>query len=70
MDNDRLKDVGMTGVGGVSGVDLLYMAAEGVMRDGFDFYDAKLIFYGVFTLVAGFFAWKKQAVPASEGVRQ
>ena len=60
MDMEQAKDLTMTGAGGGSGIDMIYTGIDGMLRDGIDAPEVKLVIYGVIAIVAGFFAFRKQ----------
>lgn len=64
MDMDKVKDITATGMGGGSGIDMLYTGIDGMLKDGIDAPEVKLVIYGLIALVTGFFAFRRQqAVP-------
>lgn len=65
MDMEQAKDLTMTGAGGGSGIDMIYTGIDGMLRDGVDAPEVKLVVYGLIAIVAGFFAFRKQK-PAAE----
>lgn len=68
MDAGKVKDVGATAIGGMSGTDMLYTGIQGMLDGGVDGPEIKLVFYGLVSIVLGFFAWRKEqaAKPAVE----
>ena len=60
MDSEKVKDVGATAVGGMSGVDMVYTGVMGMMDGGIDAPEIKLVVYGLVSMVLGFFAWRKE----------
>lgn len=60
MDKDAIKDYGATGLGGGSGLDMIYSGVDGMLKDGVDTPEVKLIVYGLFLVIGGFFAWRKR----------
>lgn len=60
MDKDLAKDIGSTAAGGVSGMDMLYTGIDGMLKDGVDQPELKLVFYGIVSMVLGFFAWRRE----------
>lgn len=67
MDKELVKDYSATGVGAASGLDMLYAGIEGMLNDGADTPEIKLVIYGLISIITGFFAWRrrKQDAPAS-----
>lgn len=60
MDMEKVKDLTATGAGGGSGIDMLYTGIDGMLRDGIDAPEVKLVIYGLIALVTGFFAFRRQ----------
>ncbi|MBI4000496.1 MAG: hypothetical protein HY348_01765 [Nitrospira defluvii] len=72
MDKDAIKDYSATGLGGVSGMDMLYTGINGMLDNGVDAPEIKLVVYGLIAIITGFFAWRRdhaaqkaQAAPAA-----
>jgi hypothetical protein len=66
MDTEKAKDLTATGIGGGAGIDMIYTAVDGIMADGWDAPEIKLLIYGVVSIVMGFFAWKRNKPAAAQ----
>ena len=60
MDSEKVKDVGATAVGSMSGLDMVYTGIQGMLDGGIDAPEIKLVVYGIVSMVLGFFAWRKE----------
>lgn len=66
MDAEKVKDYSATGLGSVTGIDMIYSGIEGMLQDGVDAPEVKLVVYGMIAIVTGFFAWRRrQAAPVA-----
>lgn len=60
MDTAQVKDLSATGLGGGAGIDMIYTAIDGIMADGWDAPEIKLLVYGVLSIVFGFMAFRRE----------